>query len=460
MTNGHWIMHNQGRALPGRMRQRITLFMVYSTVCLLYCAVTQAQTTDTIIDPKIATVLLYPQVGGTVGNSAQTLNSPLIRFDDQAQSPLQLEFDDLTANYRSFRSKIIHCNANWVRSVLNDIEYTYEYNDVPITDYQVSISTKVPYYHYKYSVPRLKLPGNYVLVVYNERNRDEILFTRRFRVYSNQVSVDAAVRFSTDISRQYNDQQVDLTIGYRAYQSQVTSPQDDFKVVIRQNYRDDRTVTDLHPTNVRSFDQVLEYRAIDLRNTFPGGNEYRFFDTRTVLSRGNYVERVDRKADRTVVYVQTDRPRSGFAYTQFDDFNGLYVIDHRETGDGATSADYIETVFTLLVDELPNAAVYANGAFNFWALNERNRLTYDAALGGYRGRIWLKQGVYNYNYAVTGIAPPLTRSGIRMDGNETLIEGDFSQTENVYEVFVYNRPPAARADQLIGYYTVNFGQRK
>ena len=193
---------------------------------------------------------------------------------------------------------------------------------------------------------------------------------------------------------------------------------------------------------------------------FPGGNEYRYFDTRTVLSRGNYVERIDRKADRTVAYVQTDRPRSGQAYTQFDDFNGLYVVDHRETGDGATGADYIETVFTLLVEELPNAAVYANGAFNFWALNERNRLTYNSVLGGYQGQVWLKQGVYNYNYAVTGIAPPLTRSGIRLDGNETLIEGDFSQTENVYEVFVYNRPPASRADQLIGYYSIDFGQRR
>ncbi|HEX9959105.1 MAG TPA: type IX secretion system plug protein domain-containing protein, partial [Fibrella sp.] len=225
--------------------------------------------TDTIVDPKIATVLLYPQVGsvaagGRPGSSAQTLNVPLVRFDDQAQSPLQLEFDDLTANYRNFRAKIIHCNANWVHSVLNDIEYTYEYNDVPITEYQVSVGTKIPYYHYRYSLPRLKLPGNYVLVVYNEQNRNQVLFTRRFRVYANLLSVDAAVRFSTDVSRQFNDQQVDLTIGYRAYQSQVTSPQDDFKVVIRQNYRDDRTVTGLRPTNVRSFDQVLEYRAIDL----------------------------------------------------------------------------------------------------------------------------------------------------------------------------------------------------
>ena len=419
-----------------------------------------AQMVDTIIDPRITTVLLYPQVGSLGGNTARTLNLPLLKLDDQTQAPLLLEFDDLTANYRNFRAKIVHCNADWARSVLNDIEFTYEYNDIPITDYQVSVSTKIPYYHYRYTVPRLKLPGNYVLVVYNEQQPDEILFTRRFRVYANQLGITANVRFSTDISRQFSDQQVDFMIGYGAYQRQVSSPQDDFKVIIRQNYRDDRTVTDLRPTNVRAFDQVLEYNGLDLRNTFPGGNEYRFFDTRTVLSRGNFVERINRPADRTIAFVQTDRPRSGVAYTQFDDFNGQFVIDHRESGDGATSADYIETVFTLLTAEVPGAEVYANGAFNFWALNARNLLAYDPALGAYRGRLWLKQGVYNYNYAVKGLLPPVTRSGLVQTGNESLVEGDFSQTENVYEIFVYARPPAARADQLLGYYRVNFGQRR
>ncbi len=420
---------------------------------------------DTIIDPKMATVLLFPQVGNAPGTlagglPAQTLNVPVGKLDDQDGSPMVLEFDDLTATYRNFRAKVIHCNADWRRSVLNDVEFTYQFNDQPITDYQISVGTKVPYYHYRYVVPRLKLPGNYAVVVYNEQNPDEVLFTRRFRLYSQRIGVAAGVRFSTEVAQQFSDQQVDLTLSYGAYQSQVTSPQDDFKVIIRQNYRDDRIVTDLRPTNVRSFDQVLEYRAIDLRNTFPGGNEYRYFDTRTVLSRANFVERIDRKADRTIAFVQTDRPRSTVAYTQFDDFNGLYVIDNRDTGDGATGADYIETVFTLLVQEIPNAAVYANGAFNFWALNDRNRMTYDPTIGGYRGRVWLKQGVYNYNYSVTGIAPPVTRSGMVRDGNETLIEGDFSQTENTYEVFVYNRPPAARADQLIGYFRTTYGGRR
>ncbi|MCK8493066.1 DUF5103 domain-containing protein [Spirosoma sp. RP8] len=425
---------------------------LFSVLLIGLCCTTvvaqQLQTIDRIYDSKIQTVLLFPQVGTNPNDPALTLNPPVISLDEQV--PLQLEFDDLTADYRSFRARLVHCNADWQRSVLNDIEFTYEYNDNPITDYQVSLNTKIPYYHYRFTIPRVKLPGNYVLVVYDERNRNNILFTRRFSTYQNRVTVAASVRFSTDPARQFSDQQIDLALNYKGYQ--VISPQDDFKVVIRQNYRDDREIRGLRPTNVLAFDQVLEYRLIDLSNTMPGGNEFRFFDTRTVLSRANYIDRIDRNADRNIAYVQVDQPRSRGAYIQSDDFNGLFVIDHRETGNGATNADYIETIFTLRIPEVPNVDVFVNGAFNFWQLNDRNRMSFDSILGAYRASILLKQGVYNYDYVVQTTNPPKV--------DEAYIEGSYSSTENDYEVFVYHRPPAARADQLIAYQKLGVNKRR
>lgn len=409
----------------------------------------QLQTIDHIYDPKIETVLLFPQVSTNQLDPALTLNPPVISLDESV--PLQLEFDDLTANYRSFRARLIHCNADWQRSILNDIEFTYEYNDNPITDYQISINTKISYYHYRFTLPRVKLPGNYVLVVYDERNRNNILFTRRFCTYQNRVTVAAAVHFSSNPARQFSDQQVDMTLNYKGYQ--VISPQDDFKVVIRQNYRDDREIRGLRPTNVQAFEQVLEYRLIDQSNTMPGGNEFRFFDTRTILSRANYIDRIDRPADRNIAYVQVDQPRNQGVYIQSDDFNGQFVIDHRETGNGATNADYIETVFTLKMPEVSGFDVYVNGAFNFWQLTDRNRMTYDPLLSAYRATMLLKQGVYNYDYTVgtTGPQPKV---------DENFIEGSFSSTENDYEIFIYHRPPASRADQLIAYRRVGVNKRK
>lgn len=410
----------------------------------------QLQTIDRIYDPNIQTVLLFPQVGANLNDPALTLNPPVISLDEQTS--LQLEFDDLTANYRAFRARLIHCNADWQRSVLNDIEFTFEYNDNAITDYQVSVNTKIPYYHYRFVVPNVKLPGNYVLVVYDERNRDNIILTRRFSTYQNRLNVAAGAGFSSSPARQFTDQQINLAIDYKGYQ--VISPQDDFRVIIRQNYRDDRTITGLRPSNVRAFDQVLDYNVADLSNTMPGGNEFRFFDTRTVLSRANYIERIDRRADRNIAYVQTDSPRSRSPYIQSDDFNGLFVIDQRETGNGATSGDYIEMIFTLRTADISGTDVYVNGAFNFWQLTDRNRMTFDPALGAYRASILLKQGVYNYDYTVAQAVgtPPKT--------DEAYLEGSYSATENDYEVFVYHRPPAARADQLVAYRRFGVNKRK
>lgn len=428
-------------------------------VALLMLGTAHAQTiptVDRIYDPQVYTALLFPQTSAFAGTNPvpepaappATLNPPVISLDEPVF--LQLEFDDLTANYRSFRAKLIHCNADWQKSILNDIEYTYEYNDNPITDYAVSINTKIPYYHYRFAVPRVKLPGNYLLVVYDERNRKNTILTRRFSTYQNRITVGADVGFSVDPARQFIDQQINLTVDYKGYQ--VISPQDDFKVVIRQNFRDDRTIGGLRPSNVSVFDQRLEYRVADLSNTIPGGNEFRFFDTRTVLSRGNFIDRIDRPADRNVAYVQPDLPRSRGAYIQSDDFNGQYIIDHRETGNGATGADYIETVFTLKTPEIPTVDVFVNGAITFWQLNDRNRMTFDPALGVYRVAMLLKQGVYNYDYIVqTNAQPPRTDEGF--------VEGNYSATENVYEVFVYHRPPASRADQLVSYRRVGVNRR-
>ncbi|QHV96249.1 type IX secretion system plug protein [Spirosoma endbachense] len=432
----------------------MTVFQRVFSVLLVWVSTTtlraqQLQTIDRIYDPKVQTVLLFPQVSANPNDPSLALNPPIISLDEQVA--LQLEFDDLTADYRSFRARLVHCNADWQKSVLNDIEFTYEYNDNPITDYQVSLNTKIPYYHYRFTIPRVKLPGNYLLVIYDERNRTNTILTRRFCTYQNRVAIAASVRFSTDPSRQFSDQQIDLAINYKGYQ--VISPQDDFKVVIRQNYRDDRVIRGLRPTNVQAFDQVIDYRLIDLSNTMPGGNEFRFFDTRTVLSRANYIERIDRNADHNVAYVQVDQPRSRGPYIQSDDFNGFFVIDHRETGNGQTGADYIETVFTLRIPEAPGVNVYVNGAFNFWELNDRNRMSFDSVLGAYRASILLKQGVYNYDYIVQ-----TTTGQPKVD--ENYIEGSFSSTENDYEVFVYHRPPASRADQLVSYQKVGVNKRK
>jgi hypothetical protein len=77
-------------------------------------------------------------------------------------------------------------------------------------------------------------------------------------------------------------------------------------------------------------------------------------------------------------------------------------------------------------------------------------MVYDDATGMYRGSLLLKQGYYNYRYVVA-------RTNQTLD--QTLLEGSHFETENVYEIIVYNRPPGARADRIIGYVRIPYNQR-
>jgi hypothetical protein len=406
--------------------------------------IADARLEDFIYNETIKTALLYPGADNAE-NPSRLIGPPVIPLSSNRQ--LVLEFDDLKADYDNFRVKLIHCNADWTKSVLNDIEFTYEFNDYRITKFSQSFSTKIPYFHYYFEVPKVKLSGNYVLVVFSDNTRKPIL-SRRFMVYDNKVSITAQARFSQGIQQSRSEQQVDFSLDYKSLP--LISPQSDLTVVLRQNFRWDNAKTNFKPTNIRPFDKIIDYQFFNLENSFKGGNEFRYFDSRTLSGRGYGVYELERLSEFTRVILNRDKPRDEGAYIQTDDLNGQYIIDHKDSGNGSIEADYTPVVFTLKIMEIENADVYVNGGFNFWNKDDNNRMTYNQDLQTYNAVILLKQGVINYNYLVD-------KSG---KTDESYIEGDYSTTENDYDILVYYRPPAGRADQLAGYRTVEWNRRR
>ena len=95
--------------------------------------------------------------------------------------------------------------------------------------------------------------------------------------------------------------------------------------------------------------------------------------------------------------------------------------------------------------------MYVLGALTDWQLKDEFRLTYDEATGRYTGHALLKQGYYNYSFAVAGAGGA---------ADETYFEGTHNQTENQYDLLVYYRPPGSRADLLIGYQQTGFNSRQ
>ncbi|MFN3379861.1 MAG: DUF5103 domain-containing protein, partial [Runella zeae] len=227
--------------------------------------------------------------------------------------------------------------------------------------------------------------------------------------------------------------------------------QDDLKIVIRQNFRWDKVLTKLRPTNVRAFDYRLEYRPFDLSNNILGGNEFRWFDTRLSRAVGMSVNDIEQLPDQTIVRLHKDASRLvGGANFRAQDLNGQYIVLNRDAANSSNEADYLNVVFTLQSSPYPNAQVYVGGAFNLWQHDDASRMTYNTSSGAYEASMYIKQGVVNYCYYA-----------LKGDGqmDDVSFEGSFSNTANDYEIFVYHRPPAARADQLVGYRLIEYGRR-
>jgi hypothetical protein len=262
-------------------------------------------------------------------------------------------------------------------------------------------------------------------------------------VYENQVSFVRDDNLVGSGRVADVNQQVNFTINH----SDVTilNPMMDVHVNMRQNHRWDNFVTDLKPSFIREIEKELEYHYFDENQMFKGGNEFRFFDLRSLIGPGRNVNRVDRKSKPYEVYINRDKSRRGEVYAQYDEMNGNYLIENYDFRDPAYT-NYAWVNFELSTRPV-EGEVYVQGAFTNWHLNRENRMAYDTAAQSYKARILMKQGWYDYQYYVKSQKIPFY-----------YFEGSYFQTENVYEIFVYYRPLKPRADLLIGY--IKLGENK
>lgn len=384
---------------------------------------------DRAYESQIKTIQLYPAFG-TRENELLPAVVPL------GQPNLLLEFDDLDRPVERYYARIIHCNKDWTVSGLAALEYMTEYNEFPITDYEFSINTAVPYVHYRFPVPAVRLPGNYVLVVYRDGNQDDLILSKRFMVYDNRITFTRNGNLIGPGRASGMNQQINFSVSYKNIE--ILNPMVDVSVVIRQNMRWDNPITDVKPSFVREDLRELEYRFFDPEKLFMGGNEFRFFDLRSVNFPGRFVATVSKTAVPFSAWIQPDKSREHEAYSQYSDINGKFGIENIEYND-PLAADYLTVNFTLESPKI-QGDVYVTGAFNYWNRDDTNRMEYNDVAQTYEAAILLKQGWYDYQYVVDNSTLPSLH-----------FEGSHFETENLYEIFVYYKPFNLNADVLIGY---------
>jgi len=398
---------------------------------------------DYIYDPGIRSVQCYVPTA----QPTDVLLPPIVPITQE--QPVVLEFDVLTERAPRLTAKLVHCDLNWAPSQLTDMQFLSEINEFTLTNYQTSVNTKVPYYHYTLQMPRVKLSGNYLLIVQNQAGVPQL--SRRVLVYENQVvaSLQQGI-LAGGLDARYAYQQLNFNINYSAVD--LVNPAAEVKVVLRQNFRWDNAHYNLTPTFVRDAERRLEYQYINYENAFPGLSEYRYFDARSLQANGLGVARLLRQGNPTQVELLEETTRNGLAYNQYVDANGQRVFQNREFGNGTVNADYALVTFNLKAAQPAPGPVYVFGALSDWQLRDEFRLAYDSVQQRYTGRALLKQGYYNYSYAV---AP--NRAGTPPD--EVYFEGTHQETENQYDLLVYYRPPGTRTDLLIAYQAVDLNRR-
>lgn len=416
---------------------RIVLFLLY-TASTSILAQKHLSYTDKAYEGQIKTIMLYP--------ASTTDRANLL----PATAPLQkqnllLEFDDIQDTKNNYYAKLIHCNYDWTKSSLMDLDFMSEYNEFTINDYQSSSSLFLPYVHYRFEVPRVKIPGNYLLIVYRDGEKTDLILSKRFMIYEPRTKLLQDNQMAGVGNLQATNQQMNFTISYDGLE--LFNPMENIHVVIRQNQRWDNARMDVKPSFIREDISQLEYRFLDQDKQFSAGNEFRFVDFRSLNFPGQNTGRLDKGVKPYELYVQPEKSREGLAYAQYRDLNGGYAIENLDYDEPATSSNYIFVNFLLSSKQL-DGEVYINGALNNWQRDDENRMTYNTSKSAYEGRMALKQGWYNYEYWVESKSLP-----------GTFLEGSHFQTENTYDVLVYYRSLQPLADLLVGYFSRDLNPR-
>lgn len=351
-------------------------------------------------------------------------------------------FDDLFGNEANYYYSITHCNYDWTPSgMLSVNDYVDGFDNQRIQDYANSFNTLQIYSRYTLSFPnkftRIKLSGNYILKILNDDR--EVVFSRRFVVYEELVSVPLQIRRARQMEDIPHKHNLDFSIKTNAFIFQ--SPLQNVKVALFQNARFDNAIYNVKPQYTIGNDLIYKY---DKETQFWAGNEYNYFDNKDIRNAVNNVVRITAgEIYNTILY--TNAARASNPYTFYPDVNGNFVTRNINL---SVTNQYLESDYSWVFFSLSapgyfgKGDIYVGGMFNNYAKTPEYKLEFNEKSGLYEKAVMIKQGFNNFMYTIAD------KNG-RIDG-ENAVDGNYYQTENDYSVLVYYRENGQRYDRVIG----------
>jgi len=394
---------------------------------------------------KTLQIILLALSGFVFGQNIQSIQlfnpqtndeTPVIYFNQQ----LVLSFDDLSNASEIYRYTIKHYNRNWEDDNLFFTEYATGSLNALLDGFQYSFNTLQSYTHYKLKFPndkmQLKISGNYEIIVY-KNSADKPLFKRRFYLVEDAATLALGVSRFADARNPDANQRVEVKAVSKG--GDLSSNVNSMTLNVMQNNNPNVTVNNLRPS--ATLGNQLLFQQLSL--VFPGNNEFYYFDNKNMNMAADMVRATEVKDGVNNTYLH---PVWAFPlnYQYQPDVNGAWYYRRNDLGrerDAEREADYSWVYFSLESDPV-DKEIYVLGGFNDFKPSKENQMQYDAENKKYVARIYLKQGFYNYILATKNPGGSL---------NFGEVNGNFWQTENLYQAFLYYAPFGRNYDGLIGY---------
>lgn len=372
---------------------------------------------------------------------------PVIKLNSTSDANcIHISFDDLTHTYQRYTYKIEHCEADWT---VSDELFSSDYVDGfaegnTIDDVVESVNTNVLYNHYSLTLPnnkcRMKLSGNYKVTVFDENNDNEPMFAACFMVLEPQMGVSMEVSSNTDIDINNRHQQVSMAVNYGGLA--VSNPQIQIKTMVTQNQRWDNAKINAAPQYIMA-DGLRWEHSKDL--IFEAGNEFHKYEILDIHHPTMGIDRLEWDGTNYNVFPFATGQRPNYLYDE--DANGAFYIRNSDNIENDRTSEYVLVHYQLNCPDKVDGRVYISGMWTNNMFIPKYEMTYNSEKSCYEATVLQKQGYYNYQYIMVdpyGVSRTMPT------------EGNFHQTENSYQAYVYYKGLGERCDRLVGFQNVKF----
>ena len=362
--------------------------------------------------------------------------TPVINMNQQ----LVLSFDDLTNSSTVYRYTLKHYDRNWQDDNLFFTEIANGSMNALLDQFQYSFNTIQAYTHYTLKFPndkiKPKISGNFEIIVYKD-SADKPLFTKRFSLFEDQVNLALNISRIADARNPIVNQRIEVQATSKG--GDLTSNVNSMTLNVVQNNNQNMKINNLKPSSTLGSQILFQQMSI----VFPGNNEFYYFDNKNMNMPADMVYETGLKdgVNNTYLHPVWAYPLN---YQYQPDVNGAFYYRRNDLGlerNAEREADYSWVHFSLDSDPVEKE-LYVLGGFNDFKANKESQMIYDAEQKKYVAKIFLKQGFYNYVLATREANGSL---------NFGEVNGNFWQTENLYQAFLYYKPFGRNYDGLLGY---------